>query len=346
MGKKLFDYVIGNPPYQEEYNGSSSGKNSIYHYFFDSAYSISDKVELITPARFLFNAGSTPKEWNNKMLQDTHLKILRYEPVGANVFPNTDIKGGVVITYHDTNKVFEAIETFTPSAVLNSIFKKINKCDAFKSISSIVVTSFAYHFTNILYGEYPELKGRLSKGHDFDLKSNVFDKLPEIFSETIPDDKHEYIKILGRTGNTRVYRYVRKDYINSVVNLNSYKIFIAKANGSGNFGEVLSEPIASTPNVGATESFLSIGNFDTSAETQSLIKYIKCKFTRTLLGVLKITQDITPDKWKYVPLQDFTENSDIDWSKSVAEIDRQLYKKYGLTPEEIDFIETHVKEMP
>lgn len=73
--------------------------------------------------------------------------------------------------------------------------------------------------------------------------------------------------------------------------------------------------------------------------------YIKTKFARALLGVLKITQDNPSQKWKYVPLQDFTPNSDIDWSVPVAQIDQQLYRKYGLTAEEIDFIETHVKEM-
>lgn len=64
-----------------------------------------------------------------------------------------------------------------------------------------------------------------------------------------------------------------------------------------------------------------------------------------MLGVLKITQEITPSKWKYVPLQDFTDKSDINWNTSIANIDKQLYKKYGLSQEEIDFIETHVKEM-
>jgi len=64
-----------------------------------------------------------------------------------------------------------------------------------------------------------------------------------------------------------------------------------------------------------------------------------------MLGILKITQDNPPEKWKYVPLQDFTSKSDIDWSKSVAEIDKQLYKKYKLSKEEIEFIESHVKEM-
>ncbi len=64
-----------------------------------------------------------------------------------------------------------------------------------------------------------------------------------------------------------------------------------------------------------------------------------------MLGILKITQDNTASKWEFVPMQDFTNNSDIDWSRSIPEIDQQLYKKYGLSQEEIDFIEKNVKEM-
>ena len=75
------------------------------------------------------------------------------------------------------------------------------------------------------------------------------------------------------------------------------------------------------------------------------MKYVKSKFARTMLGVLKITQDNPREKWSKVPLQDFTSNSDIDWSKSVSEIDQQLYKKYNLSDEEINFIESKVKEM-
>ena len=80
-------------------------------------------------------------------------------------------------------------------------------------------------------------------------------------------------------------------------------------------------------------------------EANAVVSYIKTKFARAMFGVLKRTQANTPDKWKYVPIQDFTPSSDIDWSQSIADIDKQLYKKYNLTPEEIDFIETHVKEM-
>lgn len=75
------------------------------------------------------------------------------------------------------------------------------------------------------------------------------------------------------------------------------------------------------------------------------MKYVLTKFARALLGILKVTQDNKRGVWKYVPLQDFTSSSDIDWSKSVHEIDEQLYDKYGLTKDERDFIETHVKEM-
>ena len=107
----------------------------------------------------------------------------------------------------------------------------------------------------------------------------------------------------------------------------------------------MGQPVVLGPNESATPTFIGIGRFNTEFEANACVKYIKTKLVRALVSILKITQDNTPEKWSYVPLQDFTENSDIDWSKSVAEIDRQLYRKYNLSPEEIDFIETHVKEM-
>ena len=76
-----------------------------------------------------------------------------------------------------------------------------------------------------------------------------------------------------------------------------------------------------------------------------MLKYLKSKFCRAMLSVLKVTQMNNKDVWKYVPLQDFTPTSDIDWSQSIPEIDQQLYAKYGLDESEIAFIESHVKEM-
>ena len=339
-----FDFVIGNPPYQEEAIGDSNTATPVYNMFMNCSYSISNRVMLITPARFLFNAGYTPKDWNKKMLNDTHFKVVYYNPNSGEVFNGVDIKGGVAITYRDETKDFCAIETFTRYNELNRILHKIAKNDEFKSISDIIVTSFAYHFTKLMYDENPSLVGRSSKGHEYDLQSNTFDTFPEIFVEAATDDK-DYIRILGRYQNKRCFKYIDRRYVKHVSNLDNYKIFIAKAAGTGLFGEILPDSIMGLPKDGATVTFSSIGHFTTEMEATNCMKYIRTKFARTMLGVLKVTQDLTPSKWKYVPLQDFTPNSDIDWTQPIAAIDQQLYKKYDLTPDEIKFIETHVKEM-
>ena len=342
-----FDYAIGNPPYNDE-QGTGNQKNfaaPVYNKFLDAAYEVSDKVELIHPARFLFNAGSTPKLWNEKMLNDEHFKILLYEPDAKAIFANTDIKGGVVISYHDVNTKFGAIGVFTKYDSLNYILHKVMRFVGFKGLNSIAVSRTAYRLTDKMHEDHPEAIAQLSTGHAHDMSTNIFDRLPQIFYDEKPKDDNDYIQILGRTNNGRVYKYVRRDYVNKVKNLDKYKIFISKASGVGSFGETLSNPIMAMPGIGSTETFLSIGIFDSAYEMESLLKYIKTKFARALLGVLKTTQDITPDKWKYVPLQNFTLNSDINWSASIHDIDQQLYKKYGLSQQEIDFIESHVKEM-
>ena len=97
--------------------------------------------------------------------------------------------------------------------------------------------------------------------------------------------------------------------------------------------------------VGHTQTFISIGSFDSRNEAENLNKYVKTKFCRTILGTLKVTQHNAKGTWKNIPLQNFNNKSDIDWSKSISEIDKQLYKKYDLDKKEIEFIEIHVKEM-
>ena len=341
-----FDFVIGNPPYQDNTLGDNATyAPPIYHMFMEASYTVADRVELIHPARFLFNAGSTPKDWNKKMLNDEHFKVLFYEQDSSKVFNNTDIKGGVVISYRSLNDNYGAIGTFTPYLELNAILKKVLSSYDFKSMSEIVITRTAYRLTDKMHQDYPEAIHRLSKGHAHDMSSNIFDRLPQIFFDSKPDIENEFISILGRINNQRTYKYVRRDYVNDVANLDKYKVFMPGANGNGTFGEVISSPMVVGPRVGSTETFISVGAYNTELEAEYTLKYIKTKFARAMLNILKATQANTPDKWKYVPLQDFTENSDINWSKSIAEIDQQLYKKYGLTPAEINFIETHVKEM-
>ena len=341
-----FDFVIGNPPYQDETLGDNTGfAPPIYNRFMDESYKVSKAVELIHPARFLFNAGSTPKAWNRQMLSDEHFKIISYWADSSAVFPNNDIKGGVVVSYHDETQYYGAIGVFTPFVELNTILKRVTQHNSFNSMSSIVITRTAYRLTDALHADYPEAKSQLSNGHAYDMSTNIFARLPQVFHDERPEDGYDYIRIFGKDGTARVYKYIRADYVNVVKNLYSYKICLPKANGSGQFGEVFSQPVILTPGVGNTETFLSVGIFDTDDVARNALKYISSKFARAMLGILKTTQDLTPQKWKYVPIQDFTSDSDIDWSQSIHGIDQQLYAKYALTQDEIDFIESHVKEM-
>lgn len=342
-----FDVVIGNPPYQDEATGEQKTfYASIYNSFMDEAYKIADKVELIHPGRFLFKAGNTPKAWNEKMLADEHFKVLRYEQDSKVFFQGIDIKGGIAISYRDRNANYGAIDTFTSYDELNSIHHKVvMENPDFKPFSDLIYGRNIYRFTPKMHKDNPQAAGKLSKGHANDLSANIFDRLPEIFFAEEPEDGMDYIRIYGRQNNTRVYKYVRRDYITQEENLDKYKVIVPKANGSGAIGEVLSTPVIGTPVIGTTETFITIGAFDTYEEADCVYKYIKTKFCRTMLGILKITQDNTAKKWAKVPMQDFTDASDIDWSKSIHEIDLQLYKKYGLTAQEVEFIESKVKEM-
>ncbi len=343
-----FDFCIGNPPYQDESNGEKRNfAPPVYNMFLDEAYKVALTVEMIHPARFLFNAGSTPKNWNEKMLQDPHLSVPYYEADSDKIFPglSTPIKGGIAITYRNSQKNCGAIKTFSQYKELNTILHKVLYRKSFQSISNIVYSRTAYRLTDAMHHDNPDAIGKLSKGHAYDMSSNIFQRLPEIFFTEAPSGDKKYIGIIGRNDNQRTMKYVKKDYVNDVENLFNYKVFIAQATGSGIFGESISNPIIGEPGVGATETFISIGKFDEKDVAQALVKYIKTKFLRALLGVLKVTQNGNKPVWKYVPLQNFTVQSDIDWSQSIAAIDKQLYKKYKLSKGEIEFIETHVKEM-
>lgn len=331
-----FDFIIGNPPYQDETESDSTRMPPIYNLFMEESYKISDKVELITPARFLFDAGYTPKSWNQKMLADEHFNVLYYEAKSGNIFSNTDIKGGIAISYRDVTRDFEAIGTFTIYPELNSILQKVLTTSA-NFLNSICYPALSYGLTPLMQQEHPDTVGRL--------RTSAFTKLEEIFFDEKPNDGHEYIQMIGLLGTKRAIKFVRKDYIKTPDNFEHYKIILPASNGSGAIGEVLSTPLIGQPLIGHTQTFISIGNFEHEEEANAALKYVKSKFARTLLGVLKITQHNPPEKWKYVPLQDFTVNSDIDWSQSVEGIDRQLYAKYGLDDNEIAFIESHVKEM-
>ena len=342
-----FDVVVGNPPYQDESVGGSTSNNPIYNHFYDLAERIAPQYCLISPARFLSSAGYTPQIWNNKMLNDEHLKVVFYEQKSGNVFPNTDIKGGVVVLLRDKNKVFGKIGTFTNFEELNSMLVKVSSKTS-HTIETLITGRGIYRLTDKAIDEYPQIVDIQSRGHKKDVGTGAFKILDNIiYFESKPDDGKEYIQIIGLLSNRRVYRWIRKDYVNEPTGFDKWKVTIPKCKWNVVLlGEVLSyAPLIGAPLIGFTETFISIGAFDNEIEAQNCLKYVKSKFARTMLGVLKVTQHNPAAKWKYVPLQDFTPKSDIDWTQSIKSIDQQLYKKYGLDQNEIDFIEDKVQAM-
>lgn len=349
MGKK-FDVVIGNPPYQEEAQGGGTRDTPVYHLFMDAAYEIGVKTVLITPARFLFNAGFTPKAWNVKMLADEHLSVAHYESDSKKLFPGlTDpIKGGIAVTYHDSKNAIGPIGSFAKHLELSTILSKVDDAGQ-PSIDKQVSSGRAYAFTAAMHTAHPEASGKMSSDAQFRVSTNSFEQLAFLFHEDEPEDDMSYAQLLGVIKNRRHYRWIRRDYLTGPDSFDKYKVAVPAANGSGSttdfFGVALNNPTVLGPGVGVTQTFLTIGSFDTDDEAQACLKYVSTKFARAMLGVLKATQHNPASTWKHVPLQDFTASSDIDWSKPIPDIDQQLYAKYGLDAEEIAFVEEKVTPM-
>lgn len=343
MSKK-FDVVIGNPPYQEEAQGGGTRDTPVYHLFMDAAYEVGKKVVLITPARFLFNAGFTPRAWNEKMLADKHLTVPIYVPNSDQVFPGTGIEGGIAVTYRDEDRSHEPIGTFTKYPELNDILHKVVESGAVSLESTGITSSRSYRYTDKLYEDHPDALALRPAGNSALINTNTFEQFSFLYHEDEPTDGHDYIQVFGLIKNKRMTRWIRSEYIAGPDCLGNYKVAVPASNGSPDLGGI-GKPQVLEPNVAATQTFITIGSWDTQAEADACLKYVKSKFARTMLGVLKVTQHNPARTWKHVPLQDFTNTSDIDWTVSIPMIDQQLYAKYGLDSDEIAFIESQVKPM-
>lgn len=333
-----FNAVVSNPPYQVGVN-----KEPLYHHFISIGMEIGDLGTLIHPGRFLFNAGKTPKAWNQKMLNDEHFKVVKYWKKSDEVFDAVDIKGGVAVTMWDKQNVIGPIGTFVLHDELRTIQEKVESLGE-ESFSKIVYSRDLYQLTELFYKENPELEGRQSKGHRFDLGTTAFSLFPEVFSDEKPAGDG-YALVVGRENDTRIGKWIKKEYLKLPDNFESYKVVVPKSNGSGHFGESLSSPFVAAPFHAQNTTFLSIGKFDSIFEAEACLKYIKTKFVRCMLGILKVTQDNPKSVWSKVPLQNFTQQSDINWDLSIPELDAALYQKYNLTQDDIDFIESNVSAM-
>lgn len=356
IGNMKFDVVIGNPPYQENDNGkrddgsANASASPIYHNFIENAERISDMQCFVIPSRWAMGAGKGLKKFTEKMMEDKDIQAFHYFTNPKDVFPDNDIKGGICyfvrkvghnapacISVYNDEGIFESERylnsngtgIFIPYAELASILEKVQ---------NRTIDLENYNIQKIVSVLKP-----YGLRTDF-LKNQSKYGLPPVQKERLKDDDLEIFG-LG-AGNKRISRFMPKDYPLPAGRgaVHCWKVFVPYAYGCGAIGEEIPSPILGSPIQICTETYLRIGKLKTEDEAKALLKYLKCKFFRAMVGVLKTTQHSTTT-FKFVPLQNFTLQSDIDWSKSIAEIDQQLYKKYGLSEKEIAFIETKVRAM-
>ncbi len=351
-----FDAVVGNPPYQVSDNGGeredgsiNASSSPVYDKFFESAKQLDPtNISLVMPARWLSGAGKGLGNFSKDMIADRHIKSFDLFIDSKKVFPSVDIKGGVCWFVWNKNHNDKAQITVTTSTESSSAERFLDDTGTGVFIPFSELSSVLSKVKSVDFIESKNMQMITSVRKPYGLSTDVIKSpskygLPKIYDAKQSNDD---LELWGLENTKRVLKYLPKNYPLplGVETIGKWKVFLPYAYGAGSLGEVIPTPILGTPIQVCTETFLRIGAYDSEFEAAQTLKYIKTKFFRALVGILKTTQHATTT-FRLVPLQDFTARSDIDWSKSIPEIDQQLYKKYGLSQEEIDFIETRVKAM-
>lgn len=326
--------IVGNPPYQEMDGGAGVSAAPVYHLFTEICKQLNPNYfSLIMPARW-FAGGKGLDDFRGRMLNDNRLTVIHDVIVPQDVFPTVQIKGGICyflwdsLNPKDCTVVTHFNGVITSTAVRPLLEEGLDTFIRFNEAVNII------HKVRAL--KEPSIKSIVSARKPFGLDTT--------FKGAKSFDSHNTIKVYQNGG----IGYTNQDVISKNTQLiDGFKVYIPRASsGSDNFPHpVLGQPFVGEPNSCCSETYMVIGLFDNIIEPQNLVRYIRSKFVRFLALQLKSTQDTPAFIYQLVPMQDFTANSDIDWSKSIEEIDAQLYAKYNLSDEEISFIESMIKPM-
>lgn len=341
-----FDVIVGNPPYQKKEEGENKNTTiPIYQSFVDIAKKVNPEyISIIMPTRW-YAGGRGLDVFRDQMLNDLHISELHDFTKTDLIFKDINLRGGVCYFLWDKNydnssnltKVFTYTKDLNPSLKKRSlktedsdifirhstgvdIIRKVNKDPKFKSLSSSVSAAKAFGFRTYFIDD-PKFRST---------DENL----------VIP------IKCYGRKKSVG---YVEKSEIKSNKNwIGAWKVYVPESNNIGTeLNDDNQNAFVGNPETICTETFLVIGAELSLNEESSnnLCIYLKTKFIRFMHSLTKISQHGTSKTYKYVPLQDFTSESDIKWEESAEDIDKQLYKKYKLNKKEIDFIDTMIKSM-
>ena len=341
-----FNAIVGNPPYQESDGGAQSSAKPIYNLFVDVAKKLEpDYLSMIIPTRW-FSGGKGLDEFRNEMLNDTNIAQLHDYLNPEHLFPNTNIRGGICYflwdkAYDNTKgltKVFSYKNDSTPQINIRSLKTDDSDILIRHSLAIEMIKKINSHVSFKPFEKY------VSARKPFGLEGNIIQEV-EIFRNSTKGLK-DFVKCYGK--GKKVGYLKKKEITKNTKWIDKFKVYTPRAN---NVGTELNDDNLNTfigsPNTICTESYIVVG-VDLELNELSatnLCKYFKTKFARFQHSVGKASQDATSKTYKFVPLQDFTDKSDIDWNKSISEIDQQLYKKYGLNVEEVSFIESMIKPM-
>lgn len=336
-----FDAIVGNPPYQAELGGASP--LPIYHHFVNQAKALLPYyISMITPARW-FNTGTGLDTFRDEMLRDERICVLCDFPDARMCFTNVEIKGGVQyflwdreyrgkcsISSHNEDGSISHSVRYLLEPGMNSFIRKgtfIPILEKVRALNEQPISAI--------------ISSRDPFGYDIRLPGSM-KVAPHkyVLEKTESEDVEFYYNGWRKEG----VGYVALGSVNANVELvDKYKVLVPKAWGTGNESNDWLNPFIVSPHSVCTETYLIMGAFDNQVEAQNMVKYIQTKFFHALTSILKISQNAAKGVYDLVPMQDFTGNSDINWNKSPKEIDAQLYRKYDLSPEEIEIIETTIK---
>ena len=330
-----FNAVVGNPPYQVmDGGGAGTSAINIYNYFVEIAKKIDSRyISMIIPARW-YAGGKGLDDFRASMLNDRSLCSITDYPNPKDCFPTANISGGVCYFLRDKTYVGDCFFSNVINGKTISSMRVLNEFEVFVRYNRALPIIKKVHTNNVL----SEL---VFARNPFNLNSSIRGKLEST--------ENAEIKVYSSKG----IGYLRYSDITTNQNLvDKYKVLMGKVL-SGHLGETNKEgqvkviatlQIASPKEV-STDSYLVIGEFHSKIQANNLMQYLRTKFSRFLLLQSLASMNISRNNFRFVPLQDFTEKSDIDWSKSIEDIDKQLYAKYKLTEEEISFIESMIKPM-
>ena len=345
-----FDAVVGNPPYQD-------GNDQLYVYFVDQSVKLSSLVSLIFPIGWQkpANANGLSTLNNVNFKRSGHfVKIDNYYE--NNTSPKTLFKGvstgGVNIILW--NKDHYEQEGLAPIFEYGEFKEKTLLPISREDIPKPQLITSSYQKVKNYYNsqKFQSMADIGSASKPYGFRADPI-SAPSKYNLTLRNSKEndDDLRLFGLLHRQRTYRYIPRTQAISLSPLtDAYKIFIPKAWGnmdekSGFLGGSYGNIFVGEPGDICSETYIEFGPFENIKIAKNAEKYFKCKFFRAIFYVNKISQNTARETFNCVPQQDFTANSDIDWSQSIPEIDQQLYHKYGLMDEEINYIETHVKPM-